>query len=207
MMPRYLIDNAIDRFINFDKTIINHGLHEQTIVGRISYHLQFLASNSYEYRGYYADVEYNRASGGIIKRWIREGGDQNHINRVFVDLVLHGRGELIGNRENVICCEIKKFESSTAWESVEHAERSVFTNGGIVNDQNKLISFTQNGDENNDDGFVCNYMLGVLIVPRFDNQNNYNGLPFNIPQIFVRYYREGRRIVADDRIINIEFRA
>lgn len=94
-----LFDRAVNEFVRVDITLFRSGLHEQTLVSRLAYHLQNILPPEIE--NYFVDVEYNRAHGGVQK-FQTQGG-----NRVFVDLVLHGRGQN-GNRENIICSEVKK---------------------------------------------------------------------------------------------------
>jgi len=197
-----LFDLAVSEFIRVDITLFRSGLHEQTLVSRLAYHLQNLLPPEIE--NYFVDVEYNRAHGGVQK--FQALGE----NRVFVDLVLHGRGQN-GNRENIICSEVKKRDCKATWAGPIDAANFIFPNvqqdgedrQKLLIDQNKLISFTGNGDAHNPQGVVQGYELGVLLVPRYHNYTR-NGIKLaKIPQVFLRYYRNGNYIIAEDRIINI----
>lgn len=180
------------------------GLHEQTLVARLALHLQGLLTPETGIENYFVDVEYNRAHGGVQK--FQAAG----ANRVFVDLVLHGRG-LRGDRENIICAEIKKRDGKRIWTNPENAAGYIFPNGQnngedrqeILADQNKLSLFTRRGDAHNPLGVVQDYELGVLLVPRYHTfKENGNSLA-RIPQLFVRYYRNGVYDIAEDCLINI----
>lgn len=203
-MSRALIDAAIDTLVQQNTILFHHGLHEQNLVGCLAYCLQTAAIQNNDLARYYADVEYNRAVGGVFK--IIPGG-QNHNNvhrqrRVFVDLVLHGRG-LNGPRENIICCEMKKRMRRTAWVTPEVAARDIFQNRLIVDDQRKIIDFTTAGNPYNREGHVVGYEIGVLIVPRYDPEGVHDGLVSRIQEVFVRYYARGEVLHNEDRIIEV----
>lgn len=197
-----LFDRAVNEFVRVDITLFRSGLHEQTLVSRLAYHLQNILPPEIE--NYFVDVEYNRAHGGVQK-FQTQGG-----NRVFVDLVLHGRGQN-GNRENIICSEVKKRDCKDTWASPIDAANFIFPNAQkegearqkLLIDENKLISFTSNENAHNLHGIVQGYELGVLLVPRYHEYTR-NGVKLaKIPQVFLRYYRNGNYIIAEDRIINI----
>lgn len=203
-MPRALIDAAINALIEENTVLFHHGLHEQNLVGRLSYHLQTAAILNRDLAEYYADVEYNRAVGGCFKviNHAPEYNNEHALRRVFVDLVLHGRG-LNGPRENIICCEMKKRTRKRPWETPEQAARDIFRIQLIMNDQVKLEAFTTNGIPQNEDGNVVGYEIGVLIVPRHDPEGMRNGLVSRIQEVFVRYYAQGAVLEGQDRIIGV----
>lgn len=199
-----LFDQALNRLIETDAVLFDAGLHEQTLVARLAHHLQNLLTPETGIENYFVDVEYNRAHGGVQKQ------QAVNENRVFVDLVLHGRG-MRGARENIICAEVKKRHGNGIWANPENAANYIFPDGQnngderqkILRDQNKLSSFTGNGDAHNIFGIVQGYDLGVLVVPRYYTfMRNGNNLA-SIPQLFVRYYRNGLYDIGEDRVINI----
>ncbi|WP_086555083.1 hypothetical protein [Acetobacter sp. DmW_043] len=203
-MPRHLIDAAINTLIHENSVLFHHGLHEQTLVGRLSCCLQTAAIEDEDLQGYYADVEYNRAKDGVYKG-IQAAADNNNEQRrqrVFVDLVLHGRG-LRGNRENIICCEMKKRSIKTAWITPEQAATDIFRIESIAYDQEKLLTFTSDGNPHNVGGDVVGYEIGVLIVPRYDSEGERNDLVSRIQEVFVRYYAQGAVLEGQDRIIGV----
>lgn len=202
---KQLFDRAIDTLIQTDIVLFRAGLHEQTLVARLAHHLQGLLTPETGIENYFVDVEYNRANGGVQKVQVAAA------NRVFVDLVLHGRGQR-GVRENIICAEIKKRYGKTVWTSSINASDYIFPNNQddtqarqeLLRDQNKLISFTTAGDAHNGGGVVEGYELGVLLVPRYEEyMRNGNSLA-RIPQVFVRYYLNGHYDNTQDRLINID---
>ena len=70
-------------------------------------HLHDIIKEDASYVGYYTDVEYNRNQGGIktIRKTIR--GQTEEIIPINCDLILHSRGEDIG-QDNLIAIEMKK---------------------------------------------------------------------------------------------------
>lgn len=93
-----LIDAALDTLYERDIYLLEHDVHERTIVFRLGHYLQNLMDATDEFQKLNLDFEYNR-NGRQPKRT-----PANPQNGAFPDLIMHQRGS---NQSNLLIMEFK----------------------------------------------------------------------------------------------------
>ena len=93
-----LLDSALDELYKKDQYLLEHDVHEWTIVFRFGHYLQNLMDATGEFQDFNLDFEYNR-NGRQLKRI-----PSNPRNSVFPDLIIHRRGS---NQYNPLIMEFK----------------------------------------------------------------------------------------------------
>lgn len=98
-----LFEKANKAFLENDVGLLCNDVAERTLCGALMYHLRRSIDGKTEYKGYYADVEYNR-NDGRVKTIIN---DDFSVVKINCDLILHSRG-LHPEQDNLIALEMKK---------------------------------------------------------------------------------------------------
>ena len=93
-----LIESALDKLYKQDIYLLEHEVHERTIVFRFGHYLQNLMDETEAFRDYYLDFEYNR-NGNQPKRIPAQSQ-----NGALPDLIIHQRGT---NAHNLLIMEFK----------------------------------------------------------------------------------------------------
>ena len=93
-----LLDSALDELYEKDCYLLEHDVHERTIVFRFGHYLQNLMDATDEFQNFNLDFEYNR-NGRQPKRI-----PANPRNGAFPDLIIHRRGS---NQCNLLIMEFK----------------------------------------------------------------------------------------------------
>ena len=93
-----LLDSALDELYKKDHYLLEHDVHERTIVFRLGHYLQNLMDATGEFQNFNLDFEYNR-NGRYPKRI-----PANPRNGAFPDLIIHQRGS---NQYNLLIMEFK----------------------------------------------------------------------------------------------------
>lgn len=93
-----LLDCALNELYKKDRYLLEHEVHERTIVFRIGHYLQNLMDVTGKFQDFNLDFEYNR-NGGQPKRI-----PANPRHGAFPDLVIHQRGS---NQYNLLIMEFK----------------------------------------------------------------------------------------------------
>ena len=93
-----LLDSALDELYEKDQYLLEHDVHERTIVFRLGHYLQTLMDAIGEFQDFNLDFEYNR-NGRQPKRT-----PANPQNGAFPDLIMHQRGS---NKCNLLIMEFK----------------------------------------------------------------------------------------------------
>lgn len=157
-LARQIFDDAIADFVILEKDNIASDISERNLCGRLSIYLtrKFW---KYRLRGYFADIEYNRKQGGLVKTIL---DDQFNMVVIQADLIVHSRGRFI-DRDNFLAIEMKK---------------STRPGAEMVSDRIRLRAMTKksydgvwsSGDGTHPD-HVCNYSLGVYIILDVKSRN------------------------------------
>lgn len=101
-----IFQDANEKFIKNDMSLIVTNVNERTLCGALSQHLVRSLRKS-KLLGYYVDVEYNR-NLGKVKTIIDKDFKTVTIN---CDIIIHSRGE-IPKKDNLLAIEMKKSYSS-----------------------------------------------------------------------------------------------
>ena len=169
-----LFEQANDALLMVDYGLLADQVSERTLCGALMLHIYDLIRQDPSYKGYYADVEYNRNKGTIktIRKAIR-GPDEKSIS-INCDLILHSRGTHI-EQDNLLAVEMKKSTRCTTEKN---------------KDRERLIALTKDSfddvwawDGKNLPEHVCRYVLGV-----------YYEINYRRRKILVEYYRQGQKI-------------
>lgn len=137
---KQVIDNAILKFNNKEKYLLENDLSERCICSRFAYYIQSELCSKEKYEDYVVDVEYNRGNVGN-ERSVKRLNDKN----IIVDLIVHKRG--YNNDfgfDNLICIEMKKSNDSRGQQ-------------GLKDDENRLKDMTSYRY-----GFI--YKIGFMII-------------------------------------------
>lgn len=153
-----IFDQALTKFLCIEEQAILESVSERNNCGRFAIYLDEFA-NANGLTGYFADIEYNRKQNGEIKTIL---GPRLRIIRINCDLILHSRGNLVGE-DNLIAIEMKKFERPSSEKS---------------NDRARLRAMTKESFDDiwSADGFthpehVCGYRLGAFIELNKDQRS------------------------------------
>ena len=92
------VDEAIKKFYRQDIDLLNTGMNEMTISGRLAIYLQALFN---DFDGYYIDTEYYRLK--IEQGKVRD----KRKDRIRCDILLHARGKCNARIDNLLAIEIK----------------------------------------------------------------------------------------------------
>lgn len=92
------VDEAIKKFYRQDIDLLNTGMNEMTVSGRLAFYLQELYN---DFEGYYVDVEYYRLKVKPSK--VRD----KRKDRIRCDILLHARGNCNARIDNLLAIEIK----------------------------------------------------------------------------------------------------
>ena len=98
---------SFDKFLAKEVNNILHGTSERNLCARLAPLLEAEALED-GFKGYYADVEYNRMQEGRVKTLF---DDRLRVVRITCDLILHSRGEIV-EKDNLIALEMKRLEHS-----------------------------------------------------------------------------------------------
>ena len=153
-----LFNEGKTKFFLKEKRNIISGISERNLCGRLSIYLESLLEK-YGLKSYYTDTEYNRKQNERVKTILDENMEVVTIN---CDLILHSRGEKMGN-DNLIAIEMKK---STRPEEEK------------LSDKLRLRALTKSSYDDiwSYDGkahpdHVCGYQLGIYIEIDIDKRN------------------------------------
>ena len=165
-----IFEEANQRFIQNDISLIFTNVNERTLCGSLAQHLSIVINKS-RFKKYYVDVEYNR-NLGRLKTMI--GKDEKPVT-INCDIIIHSRGEII-NKDNLVAIEMKK-----------HTSRQI----DKKSDKDRLIALTKDSYDDvwSFDGttlpeHVCGYELGIYY--EFNKRLNY---------IYLEYYAKGKMII------------
>ena len=111
-----LVNKALDELYKNDQYLLEHKVHERSVVFRLAHYLQNLLNDHEVFNDYHLDVEYNR-NGYQPKRISKRR------NGARPDIIIHKRGS---NQHNLLMIEIKPY-----WEN------------NVADDLEKLKEFTQ----------------------------------------------------------------
>ena len=159
-------EKANEKFIADDRDLILSRVSERSLCGALMQNMcQCLPQ---KYSSYRVDVEYNRNLDGKIKTIIN---DELSVINVTCDLIVHSRGESIG-QDNLICLEMKKANRPTAEKEKDRDRVRILTKDSYDN----IWSF---------DGtvlpeHVCRYVLGI-----------YYEMNIKSRMILIEYYSKG----------------
>ena len=168
-----LFEEANLAFLQAEHSLFRTEVAERTLCGALMLHIHDIIKEDDSYSGYYADVEYNRNAGGIktIRKTIR--GQQEEIIPINCDLILHSRGENVG-QDNLIAIEMKKSNAPSA-EKQKDRERLIALTKDSFDD---VWAWDHNLPEH-----VCRYVLGV-----------YYEINYRQKEIYIEYYRRGELV-------------
>ena len=93
-----LIETALDELYEKDQYLLEHDVHERTIIFRFGHYLQNLMDDIGEFQTFNLDFEYNR-NGQDPKRI-----PQSPQNGILPDLIIHRRGS---NKYNLLVLKFK----------------------------------------------------------------------------------------------------
>ena len=94
-----LVKSALDELYCNDRYLLDHCVHERSIVFRFAHYLQKLLDEHKEFLGFNLDVEYNR-NGYRPKRIPSMRNGARH------DIIIHKRGS---NKSNLLMIEFKTY--------------------------------------------------------------------------------------------------
>ena len=99
-----IMENAIEKFNQADRYLLENDLSERCICSRLAFHIQQELLESNDFREYVVDVEYNRGFNALENL-----PKHLHDKKIVVDLIVHKRGfsEVYGF-DNLFCAELKK---------------------------------------------------------------------------------------------------
>lgn len=98
-----IFECALSDFFKAELSSILDDVAERNLCGRLAIHLErHMAEKGLS--GYYADTEYNRKQGGLVKT-ILSGNME--IIPITCDLIVHSRGEIL-QQDNLIAIEMAK---------------------------------------------------------------------------------------------------
>lgn len=138
---------AINRLYQMDYENIRFGVSERNICARLAYHIENimreydLQHNNSPFKGYYADVEYNRMGNGDPKHY------ENSLHRpqyMVSDLLIQSRGY----ERNLLAVEMKR--------KGNHKKES--------EDKERLMSLVSTASDNMNISCVHDTLLGAFIV-------------------------------------------
>lgn len=162
-----LFEYANQNFIKNNRTLFEIGVSERTLCGALMHEL-CLALDAFGYKGYYADIEYNRHVGMIRTHRKTVEGPKNEEMIINTDIIVHGRGSK-PERENLIALEMKK---------------SSARNKDKRNDRNRIKSLTRAAGEyeyiEKMDKYVFGYELGIYYEVNLKKRN-----------VQAEFYRDG----------------
>ena len=104
-----LFENANAHFLHDEIKLFEDEVSERTLCGALMLHLhEEMRKQDRLYKGFHADVEYNRNRKKIKKvLQKKESNDEKIITNISCDVLVHGRG-LTSEQENLIAIEMKK---------------------------------------------------------------------------------------------------
>ena len=94
-----VITQALDELYTRDYYLLEHKLHERSIVFRYAHYLQNIIDCYEEFKDYNLDLEYNRNGNNPKHIPIRDNG-------AIPDLIIHKRGS---NKDNLLIIEFKTY--------------------------------------------------------------------------------------------------
>lgn len=95
---------SLQRLYEKDYQNILYGVSERNICARLAFHMENVMTDHDKYRGYFADVEYNRKNDGAGKYY----ENKQKVTRPMVsDLVVHKRD----NEPNLLAIEMKRWNN------------------------------------------------------------------------------------------------
>ena len=142
-----IFKDAHQGFLDRDKSLLLADVNERTWCGALSQHLMLRISQS-EYKGYYADIEYNR-NNRRVKIIVN---DKMEIVRINCDLIVHSRGENI-EKDNLIAIEMKKSDAPEAEKQDDKIRLTALTKDSF----DDIWSY----DGKTFPEHVCRYSLGI----------------------------------------------
>lgn len=175
-----LFERANQALLTADQNLFASQVSERTLCGALMLRLYDLIRQDPSYKGYHADVEYNRNRGGIktIRKTILNLDEK--VVSINCDLILHSRGVCV-EQDNLLAVEMKK-STRRAAEKNKDRERLIALTKDSFDD-----IWTWNGK--NLPEHVCRYVLGV-----------YYEINYRRKKILIEYYRQGKK--ADSYTMN-----
>lgn len=174
-----LFEDADRCFRHDDIRLFEDRVSERTLCGALMLHLhEEMRKHGELYKGFHADVEYNRNRNTIKKIFQKkEDNDDGIIVNINCDLLVHGRG-LTLEQENLIAIEMKK---DYAQEVDKNRDR--YRLEALTSDPNEWRDrglFPYDGVEMEDIRY--NYVLGV-----------YYEVSYSDGMILIEYYQNGEK--------------
>lgn len=147
-----------------DASQIALGVSERSICADLKAKLEPLLAR-FGFAGYYADVEYNRGEGGLVKAISVDGC---HPETIVCDLIIHSGGEKI--RDNLLCLEMKKRDGA----GIESDKRRLRI---LTSDSDRVYTIEFSGNRH----LVADYLVGVYY--EYDRESK---------TVYFEYYSNGR---------------
>ena len=135
-----ILQPSLLRLYEKDYFNIRNGVSERNICARLAHHMEIIMDRSNHFKGYFADVEYNRKNDGTIKH--SEGYKKVSLTMVS-DLIVHKRNA----DNNLLAVEMKRWNN--------YDKRKV--------DRDRLKSVVSSPEEGKDD-CVYDTTLGAFII-------------------------------------------
>lgn len=131
---------SLHNLYKMDYFNIRNGVSERNICARLAHHMEIIMHENNDYRGYFADVEYNRKNDGTIKH--SEGYKKVSLPMVS-DLIVHKRN----TENNLLAVEMKR------WNNYDKRKT----------DRHRLETIVSSPEERKDD-CVYDTRLGAFII-------------------------------------------
>lgn len=93
---------SLQKLYEMDYFNIRNGVSERNICARLAHHMEIIMHENNEYRGYFADVEYNRKNDSSGKHY---DNNQNVSATMVADLIVHKRNA----ENNLLAVETKRW--------------------------------------------------------------------------------------------------
>ena len=103
-------EHALRFLLKFDEYLLEHNVHERSIVHRLAMYLQLF------FCSYHVDVEYNRKAFSTGKTDVKKTTGEKR--RVYPDIIVHKRGK----DKNLLAVELKKSSSRSYSRDIEKLE-------------------------------------------------------------------------------------
>ncbi len=169
-----IFEQANAHLFSEDGALFANNVSERTLCGALAIKIHDIIRDRASYRGYHADVEYNRNKGSVktIRKTVR--GNDEQIITINCDLILHSRGENTF-QDNLLAVEMKK-STRTLQDKNKDRDRLIALTKDSFNDV-----WAWNGKSLPE--HVCRYVLGVYYEIDYDRRT-----------ILLEYYQKGRKV-------------
>lgn len=174
-----LFEDADRCFRHDEIKLFEDGVSERTLCGALMLHLhEEMRKQDRLYRGFHADVEYNRNRKKIKKiLQKKESNDEKIITNISCDVLVHGRG-LTPEQENLIAIEMKKAYAKDSDKNDDRYRLEALTSNLNEWPERGLYQDDGKGMEN----LRYNYVLGV-----------YYEVNYSDGMILIEYYQNGEK--------------